>query len=188
MSIRELLEKRTSEYDKLTEDVLGLYEAQLLKALKFYMKTERVIHIDDVSLYASNRNFVINYVKTRFEIGDHVQTSNGDKHIITENNVDMFKSDTLKILLPIKLLEQADAFKIYEKLKEIDSFVEKYGSEKYQKCVDSGIHDLDDLLNEGNEELLDELTDPIEGIIASLDDVQKVNYMLFSKNMSKVIH
>jgi hypothetical protein len=188
MSIRELLEKRTSEYDQLTQDILGLYEAQLLKALKFYMKTERTIHIHDVSLYASNKNFVINHVRTQFQIGDHIQTSNGDKHVITEDNMHDFKAETLKILLPVSLLEKADAFKIYEKLKEIDAFVEQYGPEKYQKCVDSGIRDLDDLLDESNESLLDELTDPIESIIASLDDVQKVNYMVFCNNMSKVIH
>jgi hypothetical protein len=186
--IRELLEKRISDYESTTSQILELFGDKLLKALRYYTKTEKEIHIATVRLYKNNRNFIISEVVMKLAIGDKITTNTNETHIVTAENIHMFESESLKILLPASVLEKCGPSEIHQKLKEMDDFIKAHGMDKLHKCIGSGILDLDELLNPENETLLDQLTDPIETIIDGFDDLQKAQYMLFSSSMSKVVH
>jgi hypothetical protein len=187
--IRELLEQRNSEYENFTQHIIGLYADKLTKALRFYMKTERDIYIDAVEFYPTNKNFVLSYFSAQLKVGDRLQIPDGSIIVLDESNVHSYKSDQLKMVLPIKVLEESSATEIYELLKKYDNFIKSFGETAFQKCLTAGINELEEIVyNSKYVDLLDSLTDPIDDILASKDDLQKVQYMIFSKDTNRVIN
>jgi len=187
--IRDLLEKRDSEYKSTTKEILALYGDKLVKALRFYMKTERTIRIESIGFYSKNKNFIQLKFTTELLVGDKILASDGKRYELTEQNIKNFVSEQMDLYLPIKLVDVGTPVQIYDKIKFFDDFVKKYGPEKFSLCINSGIEDFTDLVEkEQHQHLLERLTDPTQDILAKLDNLQKVQFMLFSKDGNKVVN
>jgi len=186
MTIQELLNERELEYKSFTKKLLELCEEKVIKALRYYTKSDRNISIKSIDFYPKNKKIVVFQVISEFVIGDKIIASDGKQYVIDEDNIKKFTSEIINIVVPIDILDNGSHLEIYEKLKSFDYFIRKFGVEKFNSCLDAGITDFDELVNDANEEILDKITDPIEAIVEKLNDVQKLEYMLYSKNSKSI--
>ena len=169
---------------------MGLYEVKLIKALRFYMKTERDIRIHSVQFHPANKNFVITHFSTALAVGDNV-IIDGNIGVITEENIKDFVSDKMKLVMPITALEKQDEYELFQLLNKIDAFVKQFGPMVYLNCLEAGVKDFDDILtNPIYTHLLDSITDPTEMILNELDDLQKLQFEVFSKEaaQNRILH
>jgi hypothetical protein len=182
--IRKLLEKREDDYESITDQILSLYNEKLVKALRFYMKTDRLIKIDSVEFYAKNHNFIVSFFSTPLRIGDKIKAL-GEYHIIDADNISTYTAESMKIVLPIKTLVDCNAIQIHKKLLFFDDFIKNIGSEVFLKCLNSGIVDLDDLVDI---KTLDTTIESEESIMEKFDDLQKVQFMVFSNDQNRMLN
>jgi hypothetical protein len=189
--IRELLTQRLHDYEETTKMIIGLYGQKLIKALRFYTKTDRNININSVDFCPLNHNFVLSTFSTDLIIGDKIKLPDNTVVEIDDTNLNRYTSDQMKLILSINALENLDAFQLHELLKRIDKFIKQYGANSYQNGLESGIIDFDDLLtNPSYIKILDSVTDPLNSIIENMDDLQKFQFYIFSKAsiINKVLH
>lgn len=187
--LKELLNKRFFEYESSTKKILELYSEKMIKALRLYSKTDKDIDLVNIDFYSTNQNFLTIHLTIALEVGDSLRAVDNEIITITEENHNKFKKDVIQLILPISVVEEGTSLEIYESIKEIDNFLAKYGVQSFQKCLNAGIHNIKDLTYKDEYiELLDELTNPIVDIIKTFDDLQKVQYMLFSKDIPKVLN
>lgn len=186
--LKELLDKRTNDYLEMTKQIVEHYQDNLIRAIRFFTKTDKDIRITSVYLYPTNPSFIVNVCKVYMSVGDSIRTPNGDIVIVTEENINKLVTNDLQIVLPSKVLEKCNALQMYEQIVAIDNFVKSYGMEKLAKLIASGITGLDDLMEEKYEILLDQITDPTNDIVEKLDDLQKVQYNIFLNDTDRKIH
>lgn len=187
--LKELLDKRFFEYESCTKKILELYSEKMIKALRLYSKTEKEIKLIDIDFYSTNKNFLTIKLTISMKVGDKLKTNSGEIIIVTEDMLKKTDVDEIQLIIPMAVVENESHMEIYESIKEVDNFLAKYGVSSFQKCLDAGIHSLKDLTYKDEYiELLDELTNPIVDIINEFDDLQKVQYMLFSKDIPKVLN
>lgn len=187
--LRDLLQKRNDEYKLITDQILALYQNKLIKALRFYMKTDKNIHITYLDFYYNNNNFIKLKFNSEFTVGDRIIATDGKTYNITTENISNFISEQLDLYLPLKVIETSNPVQICEKIIYYDNFIKNHGAEKFVLCINSGIEDFDDLTSKPQyAKLLESLTDPIRDIVNNFDDLQKTQYMLFCKSKKKVIN
>jgi hypothetical protein len=187
--LKELLEKRISEYESATKEILEPLQEKLVKALRNYSKTDDDIVLSDIQYYHNNKNFVVIDFVTTFKIGDTIRTTNGKTYKVTEENIDSFQVTPIKIVLSIQATEKMDARELANYLDKIDAFIKEYGTESYHKYLSSGIEELDDITYEMDAvKTLDVPDNPISVIVDGFDDLQKFQYMVFSKTIPKVLN
>src|ERR1700757_1014172 len=102
--IKELLEKRIGDYLLTTQKLMGIYEEKLIRAMRFFTKTDRDVQITAVHLYPTNPNFIINVCKVLLEIGDSIKLTNDKILVVTESNINDIPTNEMNIILPLKIL------------------------------------------------------------------------------------
>lgn len=186
--IKELLDKRVNDYLQTTKDILYRYEENLIRAIRFFTKTDKDIQITSLYLYPTNPNFIVNVCKVYVTIGDKIKNHDGEIITVDESNINTVPTNDMSIILPIKVLEDGNAIQMYDQLVYMENFVKNQGRERFERVLQSGIASFDDLLDENNEELLEQLTDPVDIILKSLDEIQVVQYNLFLKENDRTLH
>jgi hypothetical protein len=187
--IRELLDKRTNEFDMLTNEIIGLFEDKLLKALRLFMKVDKHVKIESVAFYPNNRNFLSIAALPELKIGETISLPNGKSQLLTSDNIRSFVSLPMKLVVPLKLIEEGTPIEIYDKLKYLEEFIKEYSLDAFYTCLDSGVTDIHQLMYDREcFKLLDSQKEPIEDIIKDFDDLQKVQYMVFSMDRSEISH
>jgi len=187
--LKELLEKRTSEYESTTKEILELFQVNLVKALRHYSKTDKDIRLSEIQYYPNNKNFVVIDFVATFTIGDVIKTSDGTTYTVTEENIDSFQVEPIKIVLSIKAVETMNAIELCDYINKIDAFIKEYGIQSYHKYLASGIEELENITYKTDAvKDLDVTDNPISAIIDEFDDLQKFQYMIFSKNIPRVLN
>lgn len=187
--LKELLEKRTSEYELATKEILELFQEKLVKALRLYMKTEKDIRLSEIEYYKPNSNFVELAFSTVLVVGDRIKLPDGTLHLMTQENIHAFQSNQIAIILPVKVIDEADGHGLCKYIRDTDEFVNQYGLESYHKYLATGIEQLGEITYESDvAQTLDQASNPIEAILEEFDELQKLQYMVFSKGMQKVLN
>lgn len=186
MSIRSILKKRNEDYLIANKNIVELCGEKIVKALRFFTKTEKDIVLKSINFHSTNSNFVIIVYSIPFDIGDIIQLSSGKTIEITEEIMKTVQEELMNMIIPVNMLDDATALELYEKMKYYDEFVSKHGIDHFNKCVESGMPEIIDMNSEKYEKTLDEITDPINSFIEKMDKIQKLEYTHYSKN--KVIN
>lgn len=185
MSIRSILKKRNEDFIISNKNIVELYGDKIIKALRFYTKTERDIQLRQIDFHGANSNFIIIIYVIPFNVGDVITSSNGKKITITDEIIKIVKEEKMHVILPVEFIEDASSIDIFEKIKFYDEFIIQHGLEQFNKCIESGMKDITDVLTE-HDDLLEELTDPSLKYIEKMDNIQKIEYNYYLKN--KVIN
>lgn len=153
------------------------------------MKSGRTISLDAIEPFELNEHFIMVYYSTELVVGDVIKLTDNSILKLDTTNVENYKHDRINFILPIKTVEINDPIILYEVLKRFDEFIKEFGTETFKRCLSAGIVDLDDLLGDIKYlNLLDSITDPIATIMDNMDELQKAQFDVFSKEPNRGIH
>lgn len=158
----KLLEKIISR-DKLffnvSVDILAGITEKLNKAFQYLIKDVREVKWDSIELVAGTTNFV--YVQGTFtpQIGDIVTYDDGSKAEITADTLNKAYRNFIRIMLPLKILEEGDAIEIFEKMKDYNQLNSLMSRDELIDTINSiKCEDLADILQD--DEILAKITRP----------------------------
>lgn len=177
--IKELLEKRIGDYLRTTKDILGIYEDNLIRAIRLFTKTDKDIQITSVYLYQYNPNFIVNVYKIHVIIGDRIQNPDGSITIVDKDNINTVSTNDLTLILPIKTIEELSSVEIFKQIEYIDNYIKKNGVSKYNNLLATGISSFDSNTDD---------TDIIDITLEGLDELQLFQYNLYMEDKERRLH